>query len=65
MLFQIGVGVVEKNVELGSETFVYKSFLVNDFTEEEEKRICIEFINFIKRENYLNISSLFFLCRLI
>ena len=42
IIFQIGVGWVESN------TFNYKSFVVNEYTQQGEYEICCAFLNFVR-----------------
>lgn len=45
-IFMIGVGYREP--QLG--TWIYKSFMADSLSDEEEKKICTEFYNYIRRE---------------
>ena len=45
LLIQIGIGWKDH-----SNSWNYKSFVAKDFNEEEEKKICKEFINFINKQ---------------
>lgn len=45
-IFMIGIAYGEKN------NIQYRSFKMEELTDDEEKRVCLEFVDFLKNNNY-------------